>query len=168
MSFATVAWHFYLGYVVFGLVLFRLVWGFVGPAPVRLRRWLSPPTAIWLYLKTLGARKPSGCSGHNPLGALSAITLLASVMFQAVTGLFIEAEDYFESAPLAGYVSEEMVGQLSSWHHLNAKILLFLIGLHFAAILFYLFWKKENLITPMLTGWKWVRPGQSGDQGALD
>lgn len=168
MSFATVDWHFYLGYVVLGLVLFRLLWGFVGPAPMRFRSLLNSPATIWQYLKTLGARSPSGSPGHNPLGSLSTIALLASITFQAVSGLFIESDDYFESAPLAGYLSEEMINQLTGWHDLNAKILLVLVGLHLCAILFYWFWKKENLIKPMITGWKWVRAGQSDDKEATD
>ena len=36
MSFDTVQWHFYLGYLTLGLMIFRYLWGFVGPAPVRL------------------------------------------------------------------------------------------------------------------------------------
>ncbi len=163
MTFATVDWHFYLGYGVLGLVLFRLLWGFVGPAPIRFRSLLHSPATIRQYLKTLGVRSPSGSPGHNPLGSLSAIILLASIAFQAVSGLFIESDDYFESAPLAKHLSEEMVNQVTGWHRLNAKILLVLVGLHLSAILFYWLWKKENLTTPMITGWKWVKENKSAD-----
>ena len=168
MTFATVEWHFYLGYIVLGLMVFRFIWGFVGPAPIRFRTFLYPPGQTWQYLKTMGSRRPSGSPGHNPLGALSVIALLLSITFQALTGLFIESDDYFESAPLAGYISDAAVKQLSGWHNLNAKILLVLVGLHLCAILFYWLWKKENLVKPMLTGWKWVRAGQSDDKGTTD
>ncbi len=164
MAFDTVEWHFYAGYMVLGLVLFRWVWGFAGPAPIRFRTFIYTPGQTWQSLKQLGARNPGGYPGHNPIGALSVFALLASTTLQAVTGLFIEADDFFESAPLAGYVSEEVVNQLSGWHHLNAKILLILIGLHLCAILFYWLWKKENLIKPMLTGWKWVKIEKGGEK----
>ena len=71
--------------------------------------------------------------------------------------MFIESDDFFESAPLVGYVSEATVNSLTWWHHFLAKVLLVLVGLHLAAIIFYLFWKRENLVKPMITGWKWVR-----------
>lgn len=164
MAFDTVEWHFYAGYMVLGLVLFRWVWGFTGPAPIRFRTFIYTLGQIWQSLKQLGARNPGGYPGHNPIGALSVFALLASTTFQAVTGLFIEADDFFESGPLASYVSEEAVNRLSGWHHLNAKILLILIGLHLCAILFYWLWKKENLIKPMLTGWKWVKIEKGGEK----
>jgi cytochrome b len=50
-----------------------------------------------------------------------------------------------------------MVNRLTWWHHFNADVILVLVILHVSAILFYLVWKKENLIKPMITGWKWVK-----------
>jgi len=161
MTFDTVDWHFYLGYTILGLLLFRFVWGFIGPAPIRFRAFIHTPQQTWQYLKSIGSRSPSGSPGHNPMGCLSVIALLSSITLQVVTGLFIESDDYFESGPLAGFVSETAIKQLTGWHYLNAKILLFLVGLHLFAILFYLLWKKENLIKPMISGWKWVKITES-------
>ena len=157
MSFDTVQWHFYVGYLVLGLMLFRLLWGFVGPAPVRMHALLPRPTGLLHYLSEIGQRKPSGSPGHNPLGSLSVILMLFAISAQAVTGLFIQTDDFFEYGPLNNYVSEAMVNRLTWWHHLNADFILILVVLHIAAILFYLLWKKENLIKPMINGWKWVK-----------
>ena len=168
MTFSTVDWHFYSGYTVLGLILFRLGWGLFGPAPARFRALIHTPKQSYQYLKQLGSRSPSGSAGHNPIGSLSVIAMLLSITLQAVTGLFIESDDYFESAPLASYISEASIKQLNGLHHLNAKILLVLVGLHFCAILFYLLWKKENLIKPMIVGWKWVKISKPGDEGGLD
>lgn len=164
MTFDTIDWHFYLGYTTLGLLLFRIIWGFVGPTPIRFRAYIHTPQKTWQYLKNIGSRSPSGSLGHNPMGSLSVIALLSSITLQAVTGLFIESDDYFESGPLAGFVSETIIKELTGWHHLNAKILLFLVGLHLFAILFYLLWKKENLIKPMISGWKWVKITESDDE----
>ena len=168
MTFATAEWHFYLGYTILGLMLFRFIWGFIGPAPIRFRALIYRPGHTWHYLKKVGSRSPSGSPGHNPLGSLSVIALLLSTTFQAVTGLFIESDDFFESGPLAGYISDTAIKQLNGWHHLNAKILLVLVGLHLCAIFFYLLWKKENLIKPMVTGWKWVKISKASDEGIVD
>ena len=157
MSFDTIQWHFYLGYLTLGLVVFRYLWGFIGPPPVRYRALLPTPGKLFGYLRQVGQRKPSGTPGHNPLGSLSVILMLLAITAQAVSGLFIESDDFFEYGPLAGYVTEATVSRLTWWHHLNADFILALVVLHVSAILFYLVWKNENLIKPMINGWKWVK-----------
>ena len=157
MEFDTIDWHFYAGYLMLGLVGFRLLWGFLGPSPVRFKTLLMSPADIFSYLKIMNRREPSGTPGHNPVGSISVLLMIVFISAQAVTGLFIESDDFYESAPLASYVSDETIGWLTWWHHLNAKIILVLVALHVGAVLFYLIWKKENLIKPMFTGWKWVK-----------
>ena len=161
MSFDTIQWHFYIGYLVLGLMVFRYLWGFIGPAPVRYKALLPTPRGLLAYLRHLGKRQPSGSPGHNPIGALSVILMMLAISAQAVTGLFIQSDDFFEYGPLAGYVSEATVNKLTWWHHLNADFILILVVLHVSAILFYLLWKRENLIKPMITGWKWVKRERS-------
>lgn len=157
MTFDTVRWHFYVGFSVLALLAFRLVWGFRGPIPVRFRTFLPTPKQLVRYLRGVFIREPSGAPGHNPLGALSVYAILFAVTAQAITGLFIEAEDFFESAPLNAYVSEGVVDFMSSWHHALPTVILILVVLHIVAIFFYLIWKRENLIRPMIDGWKWVQ-----------
>jgi cytochrome b len=163
MSFDTIAWHFYLGYTLLGLLVFRIFWGFVGPKPVRWKSLLHSPGEIAAYLKSLLHRQPGGTPGHNPLGSLSVLVILVVLIGQAVSGLFIESDDFFESAPLVGYVSEAVVNRMTWLHHSFADVLLIVVILHLAAIVFYRFWKRENLVKPMINGWKWVRVESSED-----
>jgi len=157
MSFSNIEWHFYLGYMTGGLLVFRLVWGLVGPAPVRLRALVPTPTKVLAYLKTVRARTPSGASGHNPLGALSVVAILGTLIIQVLTGLISESEDLFASGPLAHLVDKSTIQWANATHELFAHVLLPLIVLHVVALVFYLVWKRENLIWPMVTGLKWVR-----------
>ena len=157
MSFATIRWHFYCGYAVLGLVAFRIIWGLVGPAPAKLRTWLPSPSAISSYLRGITKREPSGTPGHNPLGALSILAMMTMLTLQAASGLFIESDDLFDEGPLAHLVSGETSDRLHSLHGILATGILAIVALHLAAILFYLVWKKENLIKPMISGWKLVR-----------
>ncbi|MGB1110825.1 MAG: cytochrome b/b6 domain-containing protein, partial [Gammaproteobacteria bacterium] len=71
--------------------------------------------------------------------------------------------DFFESGPLASYVSEDWNSRMSGFHHDLSEILLILVALHVAAVFFYLIWKRENLIRPMITGMKWVKRSRGGD-----
>ncbi len=168
MSFTTIQWHFYCGYTILGLVVFRIIYGFIGPAPIRFGALLVSPREIARYLKTVTRREPSGTRGHNPLGSLSVLAMIALLLAQASSGLFLESDDYFEAAPLAGFVSDAVSDPLTWWHKLMAKVILAVVALHVAAIFFYLVWKKENLIKPMITGWKLIRPRAADQHGSAE
>ena len=83
--------------------------------------------------------------------------MVLALTVQVVTGLFSEDDALFFSGPLASEVSSEVVSTMTAYHNYSAKAVLVLVVLHVAAIAFYLVWKRENLVTPMLNGWKWVR-----------
>ncbi len=148
-------WHPRLGYVVLGLLVFRLAWGFVGGTHARFTSFVRGPGAILEYLRSLKSHAGPAV-GHNPLGALSVLGLLASLTFQAVSGLFLNDEDFFIEGPLFKHVGSDLVHTLRVAHEYNATLLFILIGLHVAAILFYRFVKRDNLILPMVTGSKRV------------
>ncbi|MDO5614171.1 MAG: cytochrome b/b6 domain-containing protein [Paracoccus sp. (in: a-proteobacteria)] len=148
--------HFWLGYTIIGLVAFRLIWGIVGPKPARFTSFVRGPGAIIGYARHMFERRPSYWPGHNPLGALSVLALLAVLIWQVGTGLIADPDDYINIGPLASEVSRATSRKAVGWHHLGANLILILVLLHVAVIMFYRFWKRENLIRPMLTGWKWV------------
>src|SRR6266478_4571646 len=89
LGFAWMKWHFWLGYWVMGLLVFRLIWGFVGPKHARFSNFLKGPSAVLRYARGLtGAGEPVCSVGHNPLGGLMVILMLILVAFQVCTGLF--------------------------------------------------------------------------------
>ena len=157
MTFSTIEWHFYCGYATGGLLIFRCYWGFFGPAPIRFKQLIPTPSATIDYLKKMSGRTPSGTPGHNPIGSLSVIAMILVLGTQASTGLFIESDDFFELGPLASYVSNDVIARMTWIHRLVADWILIIVALHVGAIFFYLIWKKENLIKPMFTGWKWIK-----------
>ena len=139
------------------LVLFRYVWSGLGPRPVQLATLLRSIGSLRSYLSEIGGRRPSGVPGHNPLGSISILAMVLALTLQVCTGLFSEDDGLFSAGPLASEVSGATVRLMTRIHNLGAKLILALVALHLIAIAFYLIWKKENLVTPMLTGWKWVR-----------
>ena len=141
-----IEWHARAGFAIIGLVSFRLVWGLVGSPTARFSQFVRGPAAIRAYL-----RGEWQGVGHNPLGALSVLALLALVGLQAGSGLFSN-DDIAYQGPLAEWVGKEASDRFHSWHALLQQGLLVLIGLHLAALLFYLLVKRENLIRPMITG----------------
>lgn len=152
----TITWHSRAGYCALGLVVFRVIWGFIGGTYARFSSFLRGPTAALRYLGSLlgGGRETS--LGHNPLGGWSAIALISTVGVQAATGLFLSDEDYGFEAPLSKYVSRKVGHWLNEIHEGGAEVLLVLVGLHLAAIAFYAIVKKTNLVPAMVTGFKRV------------
>ena len=160
---ASMVLHFWCGYVVAGLLVFRLVWGFVGPETARFSHFLRGPRPIMSYLRGFFLREPSHWPGHNPLGALSVIAMLAVLAAQVTSGLFADPEDFLNVGPLAPYVSAATRSKAVGWHNLGASLVLILVALHLAMILYYRLWKREDLVRPMLTGRKLVRGERTPD-----
>lgn len=150
--------HFWSGYVICGLLAFRLIWGLLGPRHARFSDFLAGPGRTLAYARSVPARRPSYWPGHNPLGGWSVIALLLLLAAQIVTGLLSDPEDYVNVGPLADLVSSDINRTATAWHEIIGSALLALVALHVGVILFYRYWKREDLIGPMIHGRKQVRP----------
>lgn len=139
-------WHGRFGYIVLGLIFFRLIWGFVGTHHARFAQFIKSPKAILAYLKN-----PVETPGHSPIAAISVLALLGLFLAQALAGLFASDDIAFDG-PLAKYVASAWVELLTSFHRLNEWVLLSLVGVHIAAILYYKYAKKINLVSAMING----------------
>lgn len=154
LGFSYMQWHIWLGYWVMGLLLFRLIWGFVGTRHARFTGFLKGPSAVFAYGRSLiGKATAIQTVGHNPLGGLMVLLMLALVGVQVYTGLF-SSDDIAWSGPYNGMVSSAMAQRLTGLHHLDFNFIWAAVGLHVAAILYYTFVKKERLVPAMVTGWK--------------
>jgi cytochrome b len=143
-------WHFRLGYTVLSLLLFRLVWGFVGGHWSRFSSFLSSPVVLLRFIKGESQSKQS--LGHNPLGALSVVALLLFLALQVASGLFSD-DEISAYGPLGKFVSSDIVASATYYHtQIGKLVLLALIALHLLAIGFYFFRKKTNLVLPMVSG----------------
>jgi cytochrome b len=146
--------HVTLGTVVLSLLIFRVIWGFVGGYWSRFVQFFYMPWTIFRYLR--GESKPEHDMGHNPLGSLSVWGLLCILGAQVATGL-IGDDEIATQGPLVKFVSGSTSLIATSYHkHWGKWIIMTLVCLHVAAILFYLLKKKQNLIKPMIGGDKVV------------
>lgn len=150
-------WHFRLGYTVLALLLFRLLWGFVGGRWSRFAAFLYAPRSVMAYLR--GRAHPDHLVGHTPLGALSVFGVLAILLIQVCTGLV--ADDEIASAgPLTRFVSGVVVSAATGWHAVQGKwIVIALASMHVLAVLFHVAVKRHRLVRPMISGDKLVANG---------
>ncbi len=140
--------HMILGRVMLGLILFRLFWGLIGSSTARFAGFVRGPGAMLSYLR--GRAAPA--VGHNPLGALSVVALLLLLAVQVGLGLFATDEDGLYWGPLAPLVSEDTSETLTERHEDMFDVLLVFIGLHVAAIVYYTWFRRQDLVGPMVTG----------------
>ena len=141
-------WHRWSGYTLLGLVLFRVYWGMAGSSTARFSQFVRGPRAISSYLQGGWTVVP----GHNPLGALSVVALLALLATQVGLGLFAVDVDGIESGPLSAYVSFEAGRAAAQWHEGNFNVLSLLILLHVAAVMYYVIVRKQALVAAMVLG----------------
>lgn len=143
-------WHFQLGYIVLSLLIFRAIWGCVGGRWSRFSSFLYKPTSVLRLIRLQIA--PEQTVGHTPLGAMSVFALFGVLLLQVTSGLMSD-DEISNAGPLSRFVSSFLVSNATDYHkNIGQFILIGLMTLHVAAILFYLFKKKENLIRPMITG----------------
>jgi cytochrome b len=145
-------WHRFSGYAIFTLVLFRIYWGFVGPATARFAQFVRAPAAIIGYSRSLFQRSSIWVTGHNPMGGWNVVILLIFLLLQVLLGLFAVDVDGIESGPLSYLVSFETGRAAAKLHGRVFHLLEVFIALHLAAILFYHFYKRQNLTAAMIVG----------------
>lgn len=145
-------WHFFLGYLVLVLVLFRLVWGLVGGHWSRFVNFVPRPSLLLTYVRSLRSKQTTHSIGHNPLGALSVLGMLCILLLQVASGLMSD-DEIANTGPWAALVPADWVSLATEYHSDIGKVLLIvLVCLHVATVLFYKYVKHDDLITPMLTG----------------
>ncbi|GAA4006495.1 cytochrome b/b6 domain-containing protein [Sphingomonas humi] len=141
-------WHIWSGMTVLFLLLFRILWGFLGSSTARFSSFVTGPGRLMAYIGD-----PAGWRGigHSPLGALSVIAILAVLLIQVSLGLPISDEDGIYSGPLNALVSFETAEWAHHWHHRFFTVVQALIALHVAAILYYRL-RGKRLTRAMVTG----------------
>lgn len=132
--------HVISGTVVLAVVLFRVVWGLVGPRTARFADFVKPLRAVMAYLASLLTRTPEHHTGHNPAGGWAVVALLSLAGMAAATGL-------------AAY--NDLGGSwVEAAHELLANLCLALVTVHVLAVVLSAWRHGENLILPMFTGIK--------------
>lgn len=145
--------HEWSGVAILILLLFRVIWGFVGGLHSRFIAFIKGPIGVGRYAAKLLHKNSPHHPGHNPLGGWSILAMLLTLLVQVGTGLFAN-DDIITEGPLYHLVSKQTSDWLTGIHLINQSIILALVFLHLCAVFFYLLVKHENLILPMVTGFK--------------
>lgn len=156
-------WHFYSGYAILTLVLFRIGWGFAGSRTARFSHFIRGPQAALAHLADVARRHPESGVGHNAAGGLMVALLLLLLLAQATSGLFAN-DGLFEAGPLAALVGPAWSDRISGLHAFMVNLLLAAIAIHVAAVLLYATVLRQDIVRPMITGWKKLPAGSQAPE----
>ncbi len=134
--------HDAAGYVVLGLVAFRLIWGFVGPRHARFADFVRGPGAVLSYLGDLARRRARPYLGHNPAGGAMIVLLLADLALASGSGALLGTDAF------------RRVEWVETVHAISGNLLFILVPLHLLGVLVGSIADSENLLAAMLTGRK--------------
>ena len=140
--------HIWAGYAAGGLVVMRVVWGFIGPPYARFSQFVRSPRTILRYLKAIARGNEERHVGHNPAGGAMIIVLMLAMVATALTGYLLTTDAFWG------------VAWMQHVHHWLAHGLLLLIGLHLAGVVLASYRHRENLVLAMVSGRK-RQPGAS-------
>lgn len=132
--------HVTLGYTLGGLLVFRLLWGFIGTRYARFSNFVRGPAAVIRYLQSLLRGQPEHHLGHNPAGAVAIVLMMVLGLAQLVTGWAIYNE-----------VGGEWLAEL---HEGAANAMVVIIALHLVGVVSASVQHRENLARAMLSGRK--------------
>ncbi len=146
-------WHGWIGEAVLALVLFRLLWGFFGGETARFSHFIASPRTAVQHLRHAFRREPDRQVGHNPAGSWMVMLLLALLLAETLTGLYV-ANDIADVGLLTAAVPAWAADAIESAHSILWDVLLAAIALHVLAIAGFAAIKGQNLLRPMITGRK--------------
>lgn len=152
--------HRYAGEAIAGLIVFRVIWGFVGNERARFGDFIAGPRAIIEHLGDLFRDQPKRHLGHNPLGGLAVFALLALVTAMVITGLFSGGDEM--AGPFVGMGGLNM----AEVHEALVRVLQAFVVLHLIGVAIESWLSRDRLVPAMISGAKRRRADEPGEDAA--
>lgn len=153
----TIPLHTRLGLALFGVIVFRVLWGFIGPRHARFRDFVARPSEVWRAARAMLRGRPERHLGHNPVGGVMVVALLLTMGVVTATGIVIALGPEW-SGPLAGVLGRRDAHAVKELHEAAATALPVLIGLHVLGVIASSLLEGQNLVWGMITGKKAAVP----------
>jgi len=146
-------YHFWSGYSILTLIVFRVIWGFVGSTTARFDYFIRSPRTVMYFFKDLLRREKYEGLSHNPAGSYMVVVLIVILFVQVMTGLFSD-DEIFNEGPFRHYITSNLASELTNLHHIVFNIILVLVATHILAVMWHELVKGERLVWSMITGKK--------------
>lgn len=156
----TLRWHRWNGMAILVLLVFRILWGFVGGTTSRFQSFIRWPWTALGYLKDTFSGRPRHFLGHNPAGSWMIVVLICVVIAQGTLGLFTLEHNDLTAGPLQRLIidDEPLTKQIQKLHSYGFNVIIALVTLHITANALYHALGSDGIITAMVTGRKRTAP----------
>lgn len=145
--------HVFAGYVVLGLICFRVFWGFAGSRYARFKAFLYGPRAALAYLGDVMTGRARRFLGHNPAGSAAIFLMLTLGLLICVTGIVVLGAE--ESQGIFRSLTDRPLGEFTRvLHEALAWLMLALVLAHIGGVVVESLAHRENLAKAMFTGRK--------------
>lgn len=148
--------HVFLGYLMLGLVVFRLIWGFAGSHFSRFSSFWFGPKEAFGYLQQIASGHAQRHVGHNPTGSLAIYVLLSLSVLVGLSGVVTLGGDE-QQGIAAGWLSFVQAQTLKELHELGAIAMLLVVAGHITGVVVESVLHQENLARSMVNGFKMAR-----------
>lgn len=147
--------HLVAGYIVLGIVLTRITWGFFGSRYARFSNFLYPPSECRAHVRGLLGSQTGvkHYPGHNPLGGIMVVALLLVLLAVSLSGVALDAAEN-RSGPLSDFRLFLYTDLIAKTHHISTNLAIFLIFIHLVGVVAMSRLQRENLVAAMVTGKK--------------
>jgi cytochrome b len=145
--------HVFCGYLIGGLIAFRVIWGFVGTRWARFSSFAFGPFAALRYLRDLLHRRQAHFVGHNPAGSWAIFILLTLGALSVLSGVAALGGEK-QQGPLRGLLTFAQGDALREVHEVLAWTMLVVVATHLLGVVVSSLSDRENLPAAMIRGRK--------------
>ncbi|MCU7805747.1 MAG: cytochrome b/b6 domain-containing protein [Candidatus Thiodiazotropha sp. (ex Lucinoma borealis)] len=145
--------HIFAGYLMGGLILFRILWGIIGGPYARFHDFAFGYSEVRDYLKDVLHKRPPRFLGHNPAGSWAIYLLMSLGLLIVISGLLAFGGEE-RQGPLAGFLNYPQGSFAHEFHEWLSWLMLGMVVIHLMGVLVESLLHRENLVAAMLSGFK--------------
>jgi len=151
--------HAFFGYLMFGLIGFRLIWGVAGGHYARFASFAYSPMKGLAHLGKVIAGQDPRYVGHNPAGSQAIFLLLGLGLAACITGVYVQGAEE-QQGMAAGWAGHALGNLVKGGHEAAATLMLLVVAGHVVVGVALESWlHKINLPRTMVTGMKAAAEG---------
>ena len=144
--------HTFFGYLMLGLIGFRLMWGVAGGHYARFASFAYGPMQGLAHLRKVIAGDDPRYVGHNPAGSQAIFLLLGLGLTACITGVFVQGGEE-QQGMAAGWAGHGLGNLIKEGHDLAATLMLLVTAGHVLVGVAFESWRhKIHLPRTMVTG----------------
>lgn len=148
--------HVALGFIFLIMIIYRIIWGFIGPRYATFNTFKLRPSQLKHYfVEKIQNRWRKIPAGHNPASSWFTIWALSMGTIIVISGLLLYGVQ--EAKGILSYLNDDYtpyIGLLDNVHKYSSYIFVAWVIVHIAGVMVEQFWHKTNMVFAMITGYK--------------